>query len=135
MKSAQSVHIPVVAEAVRARLLSQSHVYAVAGFHSTPKERQGRVSSRLAPLVQGFHGPFATDRRAEEDSHTINDIVMSEASASKANLFFSGGTHPLTLHVMNHHSDFPKPAGRHRGYVSARLDSDRRGRDIGQRSS
>jgi hypothetical protein len=101
----------------------------------TPKERQERVSSRLDLLVQGFHSPFATNRRTEEDSHNINDMVMSEVSASKANLFFSGGAHPLTLHVMNHHNDFPKPAGRHRGYVSARLDSDWRGRDSGQRSS
>jgi hypothetical protein len=101
----------------------------------TSKERQERVSPRLDLLVQGFQGPFATDRRAEDGSHNINAIVMSEASANKANLFFSGDTHPLTLHVMNDHRDFPEPAGRRRGYVSARLDGDWRGRDTGQRSS
>jgi hypothetical protein len=101
----------------------------------TPKERQERVSPRLDLLVTGFQGPFAADRRAEENGDNSNDIVMSEASASNADRFFDGGKHTLTLHVMNDQSDFPEPAGQRRGHLSARLDVDRRGRDTGQRSS
>jgi hypothetical protein len=101
----------------------------------TSEERQKRVGPAFDPLVKGFQGAFAADGRAEEHGDKIDHLVTPEAPTGKAHLIRDDGTRALMLQVLSNQAEFSEPARQGWSRSSACLESDRRIRETGQRSS
>jgi len=50
---------------------------------------------RSQPFIEGFEGPFAADRIAEEDRQKVDDLVMPKTPSCKADTLLDGGKDPL----------------------------------------
>src|SRR5207237_3789161 len=84
-----------------------------------------RFGKRLHTLIEGFQRAFEASRIPHEDSHKVDDLIVSEAATGKAYSLFYGRKDTLAFQNMREHDHFPEPAGQgrsrlRRGLVTSR---------------
>ena len=77
----------------------------------SPEQRHECVGKRLQTLVERFQGAFAADCISQEDSHKVDDLIVSEAATSKAYRSSMDERTRWRFKTMREQSHFPEPAG------------------------
>ena len=101
----------------------------------TSEERHEHAGPGPHPLVEGFERPFAAEGIPEEDGKEIDDLVVPEAAADKADVLAESREDPLLLKAVDEQRHFPKSGGWCGGRVRGDLEMDGRRRNASHTTS
>ncbi len=70
------------------------------------EESHERVSERLQTLIERFERALSAAGIAKPHGHKVDDVIVSEAAASKAHLLFYLGKHVLAPKIVGYQAHF-----------------------------